>query len=90
MVSASLAYEHPVKRFKPMGNVVARRQGYALPAQGYAIAPAPEYASSSGYGVPAAPSGYGAPVSYAVPSYQTQEYPEEGNIRLFCYDKKHI
>ncbi|KAK4012534.1 adhesive plaque matrix protein [Daphnia magna] len=86
MVSASLAYEHPIKRFKPIVIVAGRRQGYALPAQGYAVAPASEYAPSasygvpaapSGYGVPAAPSGYGVPAAYPVPSYPTYEYPEE-------------
>lgn len=64
--------------------MVSASLAYEHPAQGYAVAPASEYAPSasygvpaapSGYGVPAAPSGYGVPAAYPVPSYPTYEYP---------------
>jgi hypothetical protein len=86
MVSASLAYEHPMKRFQPVAVVAQQRQGYALPAQGYAIAPATDFSASVGYGDPPQSAGYGAPpasgyaapVAYPVPVYPTAyEYPEE-------------
>ena len=92
MVSVSLAYQHPMKIFQPFGPVAEQRQGYGLPAQGYAIAPASDYSASASYGTPPQSAGYGAPpasayatpVAYPMPSYPTAyEYPEEeGNIRI--------
>lgn len=79
LVSVSLAYERSLP-------YAAKRsdQGYALPAQGYAIAPASDFGPSAGYGAPqqapVASSGYGAPVApaaYGAPSYEA-DYYEEG------------
>lgn len=72
LVSTSLAYERRAD------------QGYALPAQGYAIAPATDFGPSAGYGAPQAvpAQGYGAPVPYSGSSYQVPlDYPEEGMFK---------
>jgi hypothetical protein len=95
MVSATLAYEHPMKRFQPVVMVAQQRQGYALPSQGYAIAPASDYSASASYGAPPPSAGYGAPqayappVAYPVPSYPTAyQYPVEEEGNKLAFDKR--